>query len=215
MTHFASVENPDELDELYAAWEEDRQSSHPTPLKEWIRRYPQHKAELIEWATMAPIMDYAETLPEDPEAEARIRALGDRIIEEARRKWCAQQAATTPATAGTPLQSLQATAQRAGLNPKALATRLGIGVTVLMKLEYRLLRFASIPDRLIRQLAETLQVSEQHVRAYLQQPPTLAHGASYRAQQVPQVTEPEDFARAVRSCPDMDEAQKASWLNQD
>ncbi|MCS6775840.1 MAG: hypothetical protein RMJ43_02770 [Chloroherpetonaceae bacterium] len=211
MTHFASVENSDELDELYAAWEEDRRSSHPTPLKEWIRRYPQHRAELIQWATMAPIMDYAETLPDDPEGEAHVRAIGHRIIEEARRKWRARQAATI----APPLRSLQATAQRVGLNPKALATRLGLGLTLLMKLEYRHLRLASIPDRLIRQLAEALQVSEQHIRAYLQQPPTLAPGASYRANQVPQVPAQEDFAHAVRSAPDMDEAQKASWLNQD
>ena len=83
-----------------------------------------------------------------------------------------------------------------------------------MKLEYRHLRVASLPSALITQIADTLQVTGEQVRAYLQQSPTLAPGASYKnSNGVPQVAAQEEFAQAIRACPGMTDDQKNRWLS--
>jgi hypothetical protein len=64
-----------------------------------------------------------------------------------------------------------------------LSKRLGLGKTLIIKLDRRLIDAATIPHRLIELLADTLQTSIGSIRAYLSSPPTLAQGASFRSKQ--------------------------------
>ena len=110
--------------------------------------------------------------------------------------------------------SLADAARRQNLRLKDLADRLGIGVPIVSKLEQRLLRYASLPEALIRKLAETLEIGMEAVQDYLRQPPTLAAGAAYQytGKTAPQVQGQEEFADAIRTCPAMSEANKQVWL---
>src|SRR5579884_4133959 len=93
----------------------------------------------------------------------------------------------------------------------SLAERLSLSVPLVFKLERRLLSFASLPAVLIDRLAEALQVTERQVRDYLNQPPTLAAGANYRADSAPKAVRQQDFLQAVRTDHEMTEEQKAFW----
>ena len=61
---------------------------------------------------------------------------------------------------------------------------------------------------------EPLDVTREQVRAYLNQTPTLAAGALYKADAAPQAAEQQPFAQALAACPGMSEEQKAFWLTQ-
>ena len=198
------VMNDCEMDTLFSAWSEDRQSATPAPLTEWIARYPDSAEELTRWSADAPVMDYAESLPDDAHADARSLAIGKQVLQELRSRM------TSPIA--RPLVSLKESAQNTGINLRTLASRLGLGLPLIMKLEYRHLQVASLPMSLIQQVAEILQVSSDQVRAYLTQSPTLAPGASYKSDNVPQVSNQEEFAQAVHACSDMNEDQKARWI---
>lgn len=199
-----SAMNDCEMDTLFSAWSEDRQSTTPTPLTDWIMRYPDNAEDLIRWSADAPVMDYAESLPEDARADAHSLAIGKQVLQDLRSRM-------NPSVT-RPLASLKETAHNAGMNLRTLASRLGLGLPLIMKLEYRHLRVTSLPASLIQQIAETLQVSGDQVRAYLSQSPTLAPGASYKSDTVPQVSDQEAFAQAVRACSDMSDDQKARWI---
>jgi transcriptional regulator with XRE-family HTH domain len=193
-----------ERDALFAAWSADRQAEAPRPLADWITAYPDHAEALVLWSVEAPITDCALHAPEDPAADARVLALGRQVLAEMR----ARQTAAAPAR----LESLLETAKKQGLTPKTLAERLGVGLSLVAKLQQRHLRFATIPAELIQRMADALQVSADQVRDYLRQSPTLAAGASYKSDGVPQTTGQEDFAQAIRNCRELTEEQKGFWL---
>jgi transcriptional regulator with XRE-family HTH domain len=193
-----------ERDILFAQWEDDRRSGSPRPLRDWLAAYPAYASDLVEWAADAPLTDYAETLPADPDGEAR--TLDRALLKVAEMR--AAYLADTPA----PLISLYEAAKANGLTPKTLAERLGVGLSTVGKLQQRLFRVASLPEELLRRLADALNVTTAQARDYLRQPVTLAPRASYKADGVPQVSAQEDFAQAVRACRDMTGAQKAEWL---
>lgn len=201
-----TTKNDCTLDRLYAEWSENRTSTEPLALKEWVARYPDCAEEVVQWTVDAPVQDYAETLPADAEADARALTIGRHTLNELRARM------TASATVRS-LVSLKEAARAAGLNLKTLANQLGVGLPLVMKLEYRHLRVASLPASLLQQIAETLQVQIEEVRVYLHQSPTLAPGASYNHDGVPQATTQEDFAQAIRACSDMTEEQKERWLN--
>lgn len=193
-------------DALYIAWSEDRQTAAPTPLRDWIARHPAHAEELARWAVDTPLLDCAAQRPADLAAEAHTLAIGRQVVAEMRARYLTVQPA--------PLKGLLETAKACGLTPKALAERLGVGLSTVAKLQQRHFRFASLPAEIIARAADALQVSVGQVRAYLQQPPTLAAGASYKSDSVPRAAAQEEFAQAIRSSRDMTEEQKAYWFTQ-
>lgn len=188
---------------LYIAWDEDRQSAAPRPLAAWLTDNPEHTAELLYWAGTAPLLDCANSSPDDPALEARTRAIGRQVVAEMRARYA------TPA-----LTNLVEAAKRQGMTAKTLAARLDVGISIVAKLNQRLFNAASLPETLIVRLAETLQTNAGTVRAYLQQSPTLATGVQYKADGVPHVGAAEEFAAAIRACRDMTDAQKAVWAGE-
>jgi transcriptional regulator with XRE-family HTH domain len=194
--------NAHKRDALYAAWSEDRAGASPKSLKAWLSECPDEEADLIAWTAAAPVMERAETYPADLTGEARAAEIGHRVVAEMRARY------------ETALTSLLAMASSNGLTEETLAERLDLSEPILIKLERRLLRFASIPGEVVNRIAEVLQVSARQVQSYLSQPPTLAANAMYRADSVPKARQ-QDFAEAVESCFEMSEVQKRFWLNQE
>lgn len=205
---FENVEDLNDLnlDRLYAAWKDDRGSAAPTALREWTARYPAHANELAQWTA-----DVTVTACEADLSGSEIDRAEQRALEIGRNIVAARRARYTVAAAPA-LADIYSAAKSCGLNPRSLASRLGVGLAVVAKLQQRLIRFSTIPAAVIDRLAMELQVSAQQVSDYLRQPASLAAGASYKSAGVPQASAQEDFAQAVRSCADMSAEQKALWL---
>lgn len=78
-------------------------------------------------------------------------------------------------------------ARARGLTPKRLGDLLGLGRSVVAKLDRRLINPASIPARLFHAVAEVLGHAPEDIRAYLALPPALSPAASYRASVAPRL----------------------------
>jgi hypothetical protein len=178
-------------------------------LSEWMRRYPAHARELARYAahTWAGDTVYTEAAPS---AEAlRVRRIGLEVARACRAAQTAPQ--TAPQTA---LTSLLAVVKAQGLKPEVFAQNLGISYALFFKLHRRLIAPDSVPARFVQSLAEALERSVDEVRAYLNQGPTLAAGASYRSDNRPQAGQQETFAQAVASDPEMTDEQRNRWIQE-
>lgn len=86
---------------------------------------------------------------------------------------------------------------RLGLDKFGLAARLRLSIGIVTKLNQRLIECSTIPADLIRELAATVGQSVEDILRYLQCQPRLASGLSFKAEEAPQLPEPQDFAEAV------------------
>ena len=194
-----------ERETLYVQWRQDREQASPRSLQGWIAEHPDFAEDFVGWAVDLPLWEGLKYRRDDPAEEARLAKIGRSVVAEMRARY---------GMAPTPLDSLADAARRQNLRLRDVADRLGIGMPIVSKLEQRLLRYASLPEALIRKLAETLEIGMEAVQDYLRQPPTLAAGAAYQytGKTAPQVQGQVDFADAVRTCPAMSEANKQIWL---
>lgn len=184
------------------------QAGATAELSDWARRYPKHARDL---ARMAERRWAEETrsrvfVAADATAEARVLGIGRAVLEATR--------ASLPRNAPQ-LASLVDAARAQGLEPEQVAVRLELPESCFWKLHRRLFAPDSVPRSLVSALANLLQRQADEVSAYLQQPPTLAAGARYRAETAPQVGEREEFAAALRADTEATSAQRARWLDPD
>ncbi|MCC6630136.1 MAG: hypothetical protein IT340_22375 [Chloroflexi bacterium] len=181
-------------------------------LAEWIRRYPQYERELTEFAASWSLMTWLPPSPETEDVDEETLVLrGMSVVQNLLHKQ--QQApAIAPTVAVAPFESLVAAGRARGLAPRQLAQAAGLGVSLLRKLDRRLIRYGSIPREAIAALAAAIQREAEAVARYLQQSPTFAAAAQHRAEQAPELAEPEDFFAAVGADPTMTDEQRARWL---
>ena len=187
-------------------------------LDAWIRRYPQFATELTEFAASWSLMKGLPPAPEAKETDVETLVLrGMSIVESLLH--AGQQRHVAPgaalASSGATIESLIGAGRDRGLAPSQLARVAGIGEILLRKLDRRLIAFARLPreasDALVEALAAAIERGTESVARYLQQGPVLA-AAAYRAEQAPQLAEPEDFFDAVRNDPTMTDEQRTRWL---
>lgn len=191
-------------DALFIDWSNDRASASRRPLAEWLSAHPAAAADLIAWTADEPVIADAEAREPDPSLVSHAEDAGLRALADLR-------ARMTPASRTAAIQSLLVAAKTSGFSPATLALRLGVGVSIVAKLQQRLLRAATVPEELIRNLADALKADVQQVRDYIALPPTLAVGSEYKASGVPKVGEQQDFDEAIRTSLDMSPAAKARW----
>lgn len=183
-----------------------------TVLTEFMHRYP-HAADAL--AGSAAIGSIIENSP-DTEGQSESERLTEeegivrRGMETAARLLAVRQMSATSAET-TPLSGLRKEAEARGLTIQALASATRMSVPLLVKLDRRLVRFASIPRRAIERIGVELGRSFEAVAAYLQGDPQFASQASFRADTAPQMSSQQDFFEAVETDLTMDEAQKAEW----
>ena len=84
-------------------------------------------------------------------------------------------------------------------------------VPLLVKLDRRLIRFASIPRQAIERIGEELGRSFEAIAAYLQGDSQFASQASFRADAAPQMPDQQDFFDAIETDLTMSETQKDEW----
>lgn len=178
-------------------------------LAEWIRRYPQYEQELTafaaDWAlcTWLPTSTSIQHVDEDA-----LVLRGMSIVQNILYQQAHPLQGEMP-----PLKGIVQESAHLGLSPYQLAERAQMSVSLVRKLDRRLIRFASIPRQAIEALANAIYRSSSAVTEYLQGEPILSQGASYRAEQTPTLAEPEDFFEAVRRDMALPQGLRDHWLS--
>ncbi len=122
-------------------------------------------------------------------------------IEEIRAKWLADSDV---------LDSLFSQAKAVGVTRQDVAKRMRIDLSVLLKLERRIL--TDIPFRAVRQLSDNLETSYRPVYLYLTQPPKAVQQMAASSKGQPEESQPESWSDAISNS-QMSEEDKSYWLN--
>ena len=180
-----------------------------SPLDEWIRRYPEFEQELIDFAASWSLMN---GLPPEPGAkqvdEKTLVLRGMSVVQNLLHRHSAESALGSAA----PFESLIAEGRERGFEPRRLAHAVGLGDSMLRKLDRRLIAYASIPQELISRLAQVIQREATTVAAYLWQDPTLGATTEHRSEQAPIIMDLEDFFDAVRADPTISREHAEHWF---
>lgn len=166
-------------------------------LEQYLTDYPEHAKALIACSIelMVDATHSAETV-----------ATSENAVDLAWQRF--QSAVSQPEEASVPNPF-------ATLNPtafKSLARQLGINNLLLIRLRDRAIVAATIPHRFVQRLATELGATTDAVVAYLQSPPAMVSGLSFRSPVKPAVTEQISFEKAIETSQltaDQQEALKA------
>jgi hypothetical protein len=190
-----------ELDHITAQYEDEYHAGKSPKIADYIQRYPQFAAELMEFAfffhtigaeeeepDLAPSLEFTAA---EQKARARIRA------------------ESTPSQ-GVTIEGFVEQGLSVGYLPPELAEVLGISWDILAKLEAHAINAASIPRTLIQRLADRLSLLPEAISAYLSGAPDAQAGAFYYADQPP-IQQQETFLEAIQASPELSPAQKSEW----
>ncbi len=111
----------------------------------------------------------------------------------------------------TGFKSLISQGQKKGIDFIDLASQLRLGISLTRMLDRRQVEFDTIPNGLIEDISQTLELPPVHVISYLNQEQTLAQGALYRANKMPELSRKTSFEDALRLDPHMSEDDKNHW----
>lgn len=181
-------------------------------LTEFMRRYPHAADALADFAATASIVGNSP----DTESHAEIESLAEeesivrRGMETAARLIAAHRTSIISEETA-PLTGLRKDAAARGLTIQALASATHLTVPMLVKLDRRLIRFASIPRQAIERIGIELGCSFETIAAYLQGDLQFASQASFRADAAPQMPDQQDFFDAIETDLTMSETQKGEW----
>jgi transcriptional regulator with XRE-family HTH domain len=191
-----------EVLEEYAVAASSGSSNSQEKLRLMMEKYPQFSEELVDFAAARAQIKYSPD-PEIPAGEEkRYQEIGLKNLN-----FFLKETKASPA-----LESLTDAAKERGLSKSKLASALGLSLSLVMYLEKKRLRFASIPKQIIARLAKALEVSEAAVSNYLNQSADLATNASFKSQTRPEEVEQKDFAEAVKQDQALSQAQKNELL---
>lgn len=175
-------------------------------LNEWVHRYPYYEQELTEFTVARNLM---HALPEPvvtEQEEAELINFGKSIIASH------LGAAHKTQQVATPLTSLIAAGNVVGLKLQDIASQMHLSPVIVRKLDRRLFQFVGLPGEVIEQLGQVLKQETRAIATYLQQPPTLAKGASYRSEHAPELAAAEDFGEAIKNDISLSQEDREYWL---
>ena len=181
-------------------------------LARYLARYPHYAHELTMLAVETAAQEGQAVAVKAPPA-----ALMARLRDDARMALLpALAAGERQTTEEETIPGLLAQARaHAGLTPRALAGKLGIGVDVLALLEERHIAPDTIVAPFIARLAAILGASSDAIRAYLAGPPmAAAPGVAYHAPRGHQPARRLTFQEAIAESNLTTPEQKAEWLGE-
>ena len=184
-----SETNLDEILEEYAA--ATPAGNDLKVLSEVSDKYPQHADALTDFAAARAIVKHApeeELSKEEKERFAEAGLKNMRMVLSA----LGESRATPNA-----LDSLVDAAKAKGLNRKGFAAAIGLSTSLVMYLEKRRLDFASIPKTIVAKVARVLDIGEELISSYLNQPQDLAINMSFKTSTRAEGLPPKSFSDAV------------------
>lgn len=180
-------------------------------LKEWIRRYPYYRRELIEFTVSWTMMEHLPPSPVVEETEEELLILRGMSVVQSIMNKQRQKDRADEENNEVHLRSLLDEGSRFSLSIQGMATACRLGIQTFRKLDRCLISYPSIPSEVIRVIADTVQRSVEDVAGYLQRKPMLPI-ARYRAEQRPEVAQQEDFFEAIRYDTTIEEEDRSYWL---
>lgn len=199
-------DNDSDFMRVAQAFLDERERREGDALRRYAERYPAYAPDLMLLATDMALAEGTERTGADATATAQppVHLLA-RLRADAR-------AALLPSMERAPISSLIARARAsAGLTPRALARRLGVGVDVVALLDEGHVRADTIAARFIERLAEALDSSAEAVSAYLAAPGGKA-AVAYHAPQGHTPARTLTFAEAIAESPLTTPDQKDYWM---
>lgn len=187
--------------ESYAA--ETPEGNDNETLKKWMSRYPEYANDLMDFAAERAHMSHL------PDAESDEGEL-ERFLEHGRQKF--RQLLNTSKKKPSEISSLIGSAEEAGLDRSAFAKAVGLSISLVIYLEKRRVRAASVPSKVINGIAAAIGASAEAVRAYLELP-EMAAGLNYKAEERPAEIGPKDFAEAVEQDQTLTPEEKKALLS--
>ena len=177
-------------------------------LEVWTLRYPEFEREIVEFAASWSLMTWLPPAPNTEEVtEETLVIRGMSVVQNILHRQLSESASGLVA----PFESLIVEGQERGFDPRRLARAVGLGDSLLRKLDRRLIAYTTIPQELIHRLAQVMQSEATSITAYLQQDPILAAGTEHRSEQAPKLMAQEDFFDAVRSDPTIGRDHAEHW----
>jgi hypothetical protein len=149
-------------------------------LKRWMKEFPDYAEDLMDFAATRATIKFSPEPVLTNEEEIRYKKSG---LENLRSFLKNKEKKSES------LSSLTDLAKSLGMNKGKLAATLGLSLSLVMYLEKRRLRFASIPNEIISRLAEALKTSEQAVAEYLLQGQRMATNTSFKSETRPDLPE--------------------------
>ena len=178
-------------------------------LDKWIKRYPEFERELTEFAVSWSLMVSLPPAADAEEVDEETLILrGMSVVQNLLHN----QSTELDSYSLTTLESLIAEGRKRGLEPCQLAQAVGMGESLLRKLDRRLIRYATVPEDAIYELSNVIQKKIKSVTDYLQLNPTLAAATEHRSEQAPMLIEQENFFDAVRNDPTIRHEHAVRWL---
>lgn len=170
-------------------------------LRRLSEQYPQFAEDLRDFAAARSVLRYAPEVEFSAEEESRYQKIGLQNLRS-----------ILNASPQAAFESLLEAAKAKNLNRSKFAAALGLSVSLVQYLEKRRLEFASIPPKIINRIAEVLEIAEETVAKYLNQPPVVATNASYKTQERPVEIKPKSFSEAVREDQQLSTEEKRKLL---
>ena len=170
--------------------------------RNWVSRYPQFKAEIVDFVTDWIELEATKLPREVTQDEVdlvvnRTMSRLQQILDES--EW------------PTSIRNLRAELEEAGHDLDSFQRALGIDRSILSCLMGHMIQPATVPLRLVNAMAQTLNRNAELVRDYLRQP-LQQTAVAYSASRRPVPTQRE-FAVIIRQS-GLSEAEKERWLSE-
>jgi hypothetical protein len=109
--------------------------------------------------------------------------------------------------------SILSEGKSSGLSNVQLARKAKLSIALITKLDLRLIRYKTIPGKVIENVASAIKRTVEEVARYLQGRPRFAPDAGYKADEAPQIPEQQDFFEAVRTDSSLNEDEREHLLS--
>ena len=199
----------EESDAVLTAFAQAQSTPEGVKLSEWTARYPAQARDLARLAAQAWAGEERGESAAIADNASRYRSLALTAPRACRPE---PKPANVITFSGGPMSSLLVAAEAAGKDAADIASLLDLPSALFWKLHRRLIAPDSVPRTLITALADAVNRTADEVAAYLRMPPQLATGASFRSDDAPCVGQQESFEEALKTEPDVTDAQQRRWL---
>lgn len=167
----------------------------------WIERYPEFKAEIIDFVT--DWVDREVVGPAHESTEEEVDLIVNRTMSRV-------QQILDDAEQQQPMTDLLAEIKATGQDFDSFQSQIGIDRSLLTSLADRMIRPSTIPFRLVSAVAEALNRTLDAVRDYFRLP--MLQSAAYKSRKAPKPTQ-QDFSRMVENA-GLSTDQKEFWLGE-
>ena len=180
-------------------------------LEEVVRLYPQYELELRELAADQKI--FGRILPRKYTAEEE-QSLTMRAVSVVQNLLYQQrQEKASDATDEEAFTGLRDEIEKRYASAEEFYEKIWLSEGIIWTLDDRQVRFTSIPQRVIENIANALERLVLTISEYLQGG-MLVEPSHYKAEEVPEISGRCDFSDLVRMDPDLSEERKEFWLSQ-